>query len=129
MILIHQEIPEEKLKGLNPALDHLLTSGFSPKYSGFYYLLTAVKLIGENRGYLKVLTKNSGLYTTIAKQYDTTPHRVLQSIRYAIKKAAQTQAFGERFGRYLEHLPLAPANGEFLALAAELLKLGGEKHR
>jgi len=114
-------IPQENKKSAVNLTEYLLTSGFSPNHNGFTYIREALELIREDHAYLKAMTKPGGLYNTIAEKYDSTLSRVERGIRFAIAEAAKTRVFRERFGGYIEHLPLPPNNSVFLALVTELL--------
>ena len=70
----------EDLGGLNMTDVELLNAGFKANYTGFYYILDAVKLKQEDP--TLGITK---IYAIVALHWNSTESRVERSIRHCIK--------------------------------------------
>lgn len=78
----------------------LLELGIMPNRKGFDMIIEAIELVRNDRNrYMGSITKQ--LYPTLAKKFNTTPHRVERNIRSAIEAAFDNGAamnFTELFG-------------------------------
>ena len=102
----------------------LLTSGIPAHLCGYQYLREAIRMAVVNPDRLHFMMQR--LYPSIAESYCTTPSRVERSIRNAITTMWNrhtpeqlTRAFGRQAGVIL----LKPSNSEFIAMAAECVRL------
>jgi len=106
---------------LKLATELLLSFGFDPVYSGFAHLQQAIAQAVEKPELLNNLSKD--LYPAVAQLHDLSPANVERDIRFAIKKAAQTEAFQNKTREYFRSD--TPPNKRFLALMYELAKISG----
>lgn len=99
-----------------PSLHYLLQSiGLETHLSGYRYLVTGIEAALDDMTLLDSLTK--GLYPFIADEHRTCPMSVERSIRYAIKKAREKDAF-VNYGLCVVSTDKsqieAPTNGHFI---------------
>ncbi len=83
----------------------LLELGMQPKYSGFKYIIYAVKMCVDYGD--KELSITKEIYPTIAKKYNKKPQDIERAIRTAIERT-----WGSRKTDVLERLYRAPINPE-----------------
>ena len=98
--------------------------GMPANVKGYYYLRSAIMKAADNRYILEGVTKN--LYPAVARQFNTTSSRVERAMRHAIETAwvkSGTEAFVEAFGCPFMSERDRPTNSEFIALAADKLRL------
>jgi two-component system, response regulator, stage 0 sporulation protein A len=91
---------------------------------GFQFIIEAVLMVLEERNLLSSITTN--LYPTIAKNHNTTASRVERAIRHAIETTWSRGNLGQLellFGSSSRYTKSRPANGEFIAVLAEKLRL------
>ena len=102
----------------------LRTLGVPAHVKGYPYLRRAVLMVMEDPSLAHALTKE--LYPALARQFATTPACVERSIRSAIDRAwlrGELRAQREFFGPDLDADGGRPANGSFIAVTAEKLRL------
>jgi len=95
-----------------------------PNVSGYYYLLTAIKLAVKDLLILDSITKK--LYPMVANEYNTTPARVERSMRHAIESSfrrGSLQMLEEMFGNSVNEKQGKPSNSEFVALMANRIRI------
>lgn len=98
--------------------------GMPANIKGYYYLRSAIMKAADNRYILEGVTKN--LYPAVAKQFNTTSARVERAMRHAIETAwvkSGMEGFIETFGCPFMSERDRPTNSEFIALAADKLRL------
>jgi len=108
----------------------LLAIGLTPHLKGFHYIRTAVILTYFNPDYINNVTKL--LYPQVAAQHNTTPSRVEKSIRHAIEKAWNSDAFSST--RYLPYdlsrfIISRPTNSELVAIIADQLRISKQSEQ
>ena len=64
----------------------LRARGLNRTYSGYKYLLCALRLLREDPGRLELVTKR--LYPDVAKEFSVTPGGVDKALRTAVRRAA-----------------------------------------
>lgn len=103
---------------------HLKTLGISPGIRGYDYIMTAMKLVMEDRTYLSKIT--SRLYPRVAQEHGGTAARVERAIRHAVQRMHDctepgivTQYFGSTWGIRADHL----TNKQFLAGLLEYIRM------
>lgn len=104
---------------------HIKTVGITANIKGYHYLRDAILLVHENFSLMSRLT--SGLYTSVANKYNTTPQRVERAMRHAIETAwnrGNLEVLQDFFGYTILETKGKPTNGEFIAMLAD--KLGTE---
>ena len=95
-----------------------------PNVSGYYYLLSAIKLAVKDLLILDSITKK--LYPMVANEYNTTPSRVERSMRHAIESSfrrGSLQMLEEMFGNSINEKQGKPSNSEFVALMANRIRI------
>lgn len=100
-------------------------AGIPPHIKGYRYLRDAVLLVVQRVELLNAITKE--LYPAIARNHETTPSRVERAIRHAIELAwgqQRTEAMQALFGPGLHADRGKPTNSEFIARAADRLRVG-----
>lgn len=90
--------------------DFLIENGIYPNLAGFHYLVRAVDIV-QRKGKVKLI---QGLYTTIAKEFDTSWNRVERAIRHILTKKIKIKDY-QRIGLYKK-----PAVGQFIYYFASL---------
>ena len=93
---------------------------------GYVYLYEAVAMTVENRDMLSRLT--TAVYPYIAKKFASSKSRVERSMRFAVESAwnrGRVDKIEEMFGYTVRSDVGRPTNGEFIAMAAERVKLLG----
>lgn len=90
--------------------DYLDKKGFKRNILGFRYLRTAIALSVKDIEIVYSVTKK--LYPSVAEEYSTTSSKVERAIRHAIEIV------------YTEN---KPCNSEFIALAADEIRLSTRK--
>lgn len=91
---------------------------------GFQFIRDAVLMVLEERNLLSSITTN--LYPTIAKNHNTTSSRVERAIRHAIETTwakGNLEQLELLFGSASRYTKSRPANGEFIAILAEKLRM------
>jgi two-component system response regulator (stage 0 sporulation protein A) len=102
----------------------LLTAGIPAHICGFQYLREAILMVVDNPECMHGMTQH--LYPPIAKHFETTPSRVERSIRNAIEtmwNRGTPETIERVFGGQAGKLITKPSNGEFIALAAERIRM------
>ncbi|MDF2792205.1 MAG: chemotaxis protein CheY [Neobacillus sp.] len=115
-----QEIPilNHNLNNLDTVIfDFLLTYQFAVHLKGFRYLKEAIKMEITDRSLLDGITKV--VYPVIANKYNDAPNRVERAIRHAIENAWYKSKHPDLVQRMVDK----PTNSEFIALAAEKIRL------
>ncbi len=95
-----------------------------PNISGYYYLLSAIRLAVNDMLILDAMTKK--LYPTVADEYNTTPQRVERSMRHAIETSFRRgclKTLEEMFGNSINEKNGKPSNSEFVALLANRIRI------
>jgi len=109
----------------------LLTAGVPAHICGFQYLREAILLVVDNPECTHGMTQH--LYPPIARHFGTTPSRVERSIRNAIEtmwNRSTPDSLEKVFGKQAGLILTKPSNGEFIALAAERVRMRpGERKR
>ena len=98
--------------------------GVPAHIKGYQYLRDAIMMSVNDTDVLNSITKV--LYTTIAKQHNTTPSRVERAIRHAIEVAwsrGKMDTIDELFGYTVSYGKGKPTNSEFVALIADKIRL------
>ena len=112
------------------ATEILLKLGIPAHIKGYRYLRTAILLSVYDAGQLSAVTKI--LYPNVAREYNTTASRVERAMRHAIDIAwtrADINDVTNFFGcSYYSH-ESTPTNSEFIALAADKLRLMAKSGR
>jgi two-component system response regulator (stage 0 sporulation protein A) len=91
---------------------------------GFQFIRDAVLMVVEERNLLSSITTN--LYPTIAEKYNTTSSRVERAIRHAVETTwtrGNLDQLELLFGSASRFTKARPANGEFIAILAEKLRM------
>jgi two-component system response regulator (stage 0 sporulation protein A) len=91
---------------------------------GFQFIRDAVLMVVEERNLLASITTN--LYPTIAEKYNTTSSRVERAIRHAVETTwsrGNLDQLERLFGNASRFTKARPANGEFIAILAEKLRM------
>jgi len=120
---VNETAPDEK------ELELLVTKfirqmGVPLHIKGYEYLRTAIMLVMIDYTNFDSVTKI--LYPTIAKMYKTTATRVERAIRHAIEvswKKGDLYHIYELFGDSGQTYQKRPTNSEFIALAADNIRL------
>ncbi len=102
----------------------LLRLGIPAHINGYRYLRTAVIDTVNDERLLDSMTKR--LYPDVAKKYGTTSSRVERGIRHAIESAwirAEIDEVTKFFNCNYYNRELHPTNSEFIALAADRMRL------
>ena len=102
----------------------LLTAGIPAHICGYQYLREAILMVVDSPERTHGMTQH--LYPPIARQFETTPARVERSIRNAIDtmwNRGTPDTLERVFGRQAGKLLNKPSNGEFIALAAERIRM------
>lgn len=102
----------------------LLTAGVPAHLCGYQYLREAIRIAVMNPERLHAMMYR--LYPAIAESYYTTPSRVERSIRNAITtmwNRHTPEQLTRAFGRQAGVIMLKPSNSEFIAMAAECVRL------
>lgn len=109
----------------------LLSAGIPAHILGFLYLRTAIMMVVENPECAHCMSQH--LYPPVAQHFETTPSRVERSIRNAIETMwnRSTPVTLERaFGKHAGQMITRPSNSEFIALAAERIRMRSpDNHR
>ena len=125
-ILAGEEIaPPPSLEDLVTGLIHEL--GVLANIKGYQYMRDAIMIAVENRDAVNAITKS--LYPTIARMNRTEPSRVERAIRHAIELTWQKghpEKLGEVFAENRRR-GARPTNSEFIALAADRMRLECKK--
>lgn len=103
--------------------DMLRHLGIPPHIKGHYFIIEAVRLMGQNSKYDRVITKV--LYPEIARTFGATPSQVERGIRYAISLACQRcseEKLAKIFGSTLCQSHPRPTNSEFLFVMLDFFK-------
>ncbi len=103
----------------------MLIMGIPANIKGYQYIREGILLSMEDMEMVNYITKM--LYPSIAKIYKTTSSRVERSIRHAIDVAwgrGRMEHMGELFGYPIDFHMEKPTNSEFIALVADILRLG-----
>lgn len=103
---------------------YLREIGIPTNYIGYNYIISAVKLLIEDREEYSRVTKV--LYPTIAKKYGTTPSGVERAIRHSIEVAfirGNSKVIKEIFRNTYSLDKEKTTNSEFLFGLAEYMKL------
>lgn len=112
------------------ATEILLKLGIPAHIKGYHYLRTAILMSVYDVGQLSAVTKI--LYPNVAKEHNTTASRVERAMRHAIGIAwtrADINDVTKFFGcSYYSHQS-TPTNSEFIALAADKLRLMAKSGR
>ncbi len=101
---------------------HIKKVGITANVKGYYYLRDAILLVHNDFELMSRLT--TGLYTTVAEKYNSTPQRVERAMRHAIETAwnrGDIQVLEEFFGYTIHDTKGKPTNGEFIAMLADKL--------
>ena len=117
-------IERDNNKSLENRLNEkLLSLGLSTEIEGNKYLLQAILLMIENSNSISNISKK--IYSSIADQYQTTPSKVKNNIRYVIRLWCLNGGI-EKINRILGFKIYSsiklPTNGEFIALFSIFLK-------
>lgn len=117
---IHNTNNDKKLE--SKISDILRSIGILANLKGYFFLREAIQMInnGCETSFSKVI------YPAIASKYHTTPSRVERAIRHAIEVGWNRGGIEQLdfvFGNTVSPLKGRPANGEFIALIAEHLRL------
>ena len=108
----------------------LLSAGIPAHICGFQYLREAILMVIENPERTHGMTQH--LYPPIARRFETTPSRVERSIRNAIEtmwNRGTPETLERVFGRQAGRMITKPSNGEFIALAAERIRMRSSDNR
>lgn len=103
----------------------MLAVGIPANIKGYQYIREGILLSMEDMEMVNYITKM--LYPSIAKRYKTTSSRVERSIRHAIDVAwerGRMENMGKLFGYPVDFQMEKPTNSEFIALVADMLRLG-----
>lgn len=98
--------------------------GIPPHIKGFNFLREAVRMVYEDEMILGAITKD--LYPVIANKYGTTPSRVERAMRHGIELGwtrGNVNSITELFGYTVNSNKYKPANGEFIAMVADKLRV------
>lgn len=98
--------------------------GVPANIKGYHYLRTAIIAAVEDNGMMESVTKR--LYPFVARQFNTTSSRVERAIRHAITLAwdrSSPEAIASFLGSGYINISDRPTNSEFIALAADRLRL------
>lgn len=117
-----KELPAAK--EIQKAARELLTElGMPAHLLGYHYSVTALRLMIEEPGYLKAMTKE--LYPDVGQIHDTDPARVARTIRHGVECVwgrGQSDMLERYWGNSINPYSEWPSNSEFLAKCAELLR-------
>lgn len=103
----------------------MLAVGIPANIKGYQYIREGILLSMDDMEMVNYITKM--LYPSIAKRYKTTSSRVERSIRHAIDVAwerGRMENMGKIFGYPVDFQKEKPTNSEFIALVADMLRLG-----
>ena len=98
--------------------------GVPAHIKGYHYMRTAIMMVIEDPDLLNFITKQ--LYPDIAKKYQTTSSRVERAIRHSIEVAwgrGRQEVINEVFGYTIHEGKGKPTNSEFIAMAADRIRL------
>jgi two-component system response regulator (stage 0 sporulation protein A) len=101
---------------------HIKKVGITANVKGYYYLRDAILLVHHDFDLMSHLT--TGLYTTVAQKYNSTPQRVERAMRHAIETAwnrGDIRVLEDFFGYTIHDTKGKPTNGEFIAMLADKL--------
>lgn len=111
------------------SLDERITSiflsiGIPAHIKGYQFLKEAIKLVIKKPEIINSITKQ--LYPSIARNFETSPSKVVRAIRHAIEVAwnrGRIENLNTIFGYNIYTKNDKPTNGEFIALIADRLML------
>ncbi|MBP3284914.1 MAG: sporulation transcription factor Spo0A [Clostridia bacterium] len=98
--------------------------GIPANISGHQFLREAILLVIEDRGMIGGITKE--LYPSVAKKHKTTSTKVERAIRHALEVSwsrGRMDLFEKECGYNTKENRGKPTNGEFIAMAAELIRM------
>ena len=101
---------------------HIKQVGITANVKGYHYLRDAILLVHQDFDLMDRLT--TGLYSTVADKYNSTPQRVERAMRHAIETAwnrGNIKVLEEFFGYTILDTKGKPTNGEFIAMLADKL--------
>jgi len=98
--------------------------GIPANISGHQYLREAILLVIQDRGMISGITKE--LYPNVAKKHKTTSTKVERAIRHALEVSwnrGRMDLFEKECGYNTKENRGKPTNGEFIAMAADLIRM------
>jgi len=98
--------------------------GIPANISGHQYLREAILLVVKDRGMISGITKE--LYPSVAKKHKTTSTKVERAIRHALEVSwsrGRMDLFEKECGYHMSESRGKPTNGEFIAMAADLVRM------
>jgi len=98
--------------------------GIPANISGHQYLREAILLVVEDRGMISGITKE--LYPCVAKKHKTTSTKVERAIRHALEVSwnrGRMDLFEKECGYSMNESRGKPTNGEFIAMAADMVRM------
>lgn len=115
------KVTSDVRKSILVLLNHL---GVPSNKLGYEYLKEAIEVSLEDPDSIHSITKS--LYPAVAKRVGSTPPRVERAIRYAIETSFErcsAEELFDRFGACVSPVSGKLTNGEFIALAAEKIRM------
>ena len=122
-MLAAQDAPPAE-RGIEHEVRRILTDiGVPENIKGHRYLACAITLVVKEPGLLDHIVK--GLYTEVAKTFQTTPNRAERAIRHAIEVAwdrGDLSTLMQYFGNTINPAKGKPTNSEFIARISNVVR-------
>lgn len=118
---------EEKNLDIEDEVQNLLLElGAPDRLTGHPYLARAILMVAKDHKQIYDMCGLDGLYRKLAREFDTTHTSVERAIRHCVETAwgrCDLDVLGRYFGNIIDPAKGKPTNSEFIARAANVIRM------